>query len=589
MKKYYQILGISEQATLDEAKKAYRKLAMKYHPDRNPGNKNCEEQFKTAKEAFEKLEIHFQKIANTNSNELPPEVKKAYEQARQNQPNFWQNGNSGSQSRHNHNNTQQKKTESQNQSYAHQSHGAQSSHARSDQAKQAREQQKTPHQEKQDNNTQNTNTNTDGKRNFWQKAYDEKIRQEHARNQEQFKTQSQSQAKTDNNRTEGHAQTQENKANTNTNNAQKKSEKQNQSYGNHEFRLKLLLNEDIFFHSYSSSILKQLNALEDAGFENEESHKQLFHELYLVLKNRKSDTPWLEILALCRYLAKMIHAYGWHSDVMKSNEQQVQRLALLTLCQVFSLYINDYHLIVRQADYQKLSFIIEDSAEKMTAEMLHHFFTQPVKHPDFQMQLGTFVEQIKIEVFYKHGYPARKVDYLKMLSLHQEKQVLTGYIEQLASQNKHLYEELLSETRGGMVSFSAIVCLDNMPLHYTINRMKEMIAKQADTTDLVHHVLEHYPLFSVRNNKLALNLDNDTIRTPDALEKLLEEKGCVIKPWQAHESKTENTEDTQAHNEADNDSAHDNVPSSWTARKLVSSRGWLLRHFWMLQPTFLYL
>lgn len=587
MKKYYQILGISEQATLDEAKKAYRKLAMKYHPDRNPGNKNCEEQFKTVKEAFEKLEIHFQKIAN--GNELPPEVKKAYEQARHNQPNFWQNGNNSDKQ----NNTQQKKTQNQSRTNpgsntnTHQPHGTQHSHARSDQAKQAREQQKTPHQASKDNS--NHNTNTDAKRNFWQKAYDEQIRQEHAKNQEQFKAQPQSETKTDNNqtKTQSHAQAQENKSNTN--HAQKKSEKQNQSYGNHEFRLKLLLNEDIFFHSYSSSILKQLNALEDAGFENEESHRQLFHELYLVLKNRKTDTPWLEILALCRYLAKMIHAYGWHSDAMKSNEQQVQRLALLTLRQVFSLYINDYHLIVREADYQKLSFIIEDSDEKMTAEMLHHFFTQPVKHPDFQMQLGTFVEQIKIQVFYKHGYPARKVDYLKMLSLHQEKQVLTGYIEQLASQNKHLYEELLSETRRGMVSFSAIVCLDNMPLHYTINRMKEMIAKQTDTTDSVHHVLEHYPLFSVRNNKLALNLDNDTIRMPDALEKLLEEKGCVIKPWQAHESKTESTEDTQAHDEADNDSGHDNFPSSWTARKLASSQGWLLRHFWMLQPTFLYL
>jgi curved DNA-binding protein CbpA len=578
MKKYYQILGISEQATLDDAKKAYRKLAMKYHPDRNPGNKNCEEQFKTVKDAFEKLEIHFQKIANIN--ELPPEVKKAYEQARQNQPNFWQNGNQ--------NNTRQKKAESQNQSNVHQPNGTQHSHARN-------EQQKNPYQDNKDNSTKNTNTNTDSKRNFWQKAYDEKLRQEHARNQEQFKTQRQSEAKTDNHqtKTQSHAQAQENKSNTNsntnTNNAQKKSEKQSQSYGNHEFRLKLLLNEDIFFHNYSSSILKQLNALEDAGFENEESHKQLFHELYLVLKNRKSDTPWLEILALCRYLAKMIHAYGWHSDAMKINEQQVQRLALLTLRQVFSLYINDYHLIVREADYQKLSFIIEDSDEKMTAEMLHHFFTQPVKHPDFQMQLGTFVEQIKIQVFYKHGYPARKVDYLKMLSLHQEKQVLTGYIEQLASQNKHLHEELLSEIRRGMVSFSAIVCLDNMPLHYTINRMNEMIAKQADTTGSIHHVLEHYPLFSVRNNKLALNLDNDTIRTPDALEKLLEEKGCVIKPWQAHESKTESTEDNQVHDETDNHPEHDNIPSSWTTRKLASSQKWLLRYFWMLQPTFLYL
>ncbi|KAB2831833.1 MAG: DnaJ domain-containing protein, partial [Caedimonadaceae bacterium] len=52
---YYEVLGVPKDASADDMKKAYRKLAMKYHPDRNQGDKSAEHKFKELNEAYEVL------------------------------------------------------------------------------------------------------------------------------------------------------------------------------------------------------------------------------------------------------------------------------------------------------------------------------------------------------------------------------------------------------------------------------------------------------------------------------------------------------------------------------------------------------
>lgn len=77
-KDYYKLLGVDKKATQDEIKKAFRALAVKYHPDKNPGNKEAEETFKLANQANEVL-----------SN---PEKRKKYDELGENWQQYEQNG-----------------------------------------------------------------------------------------------------------------------------------------------------------------------------------------------------------------------------------------------------------------------------------------------------------------------------------------------------------------------------------------------------------------------------------------------------------------------------------------------------------------
>ena len=52
---YYEVLGVNREANATELKKAYRQLALKHHPDKNPGDNAAEEKFKEAAEAYEVL------------------------------------------------------------------------------------------------------------------------------------------------------------------------------------------------------------------------------------------------------------------------------------------------------------------------------------------------------------------------------------------------------------------------------------------------------------------------------------------------------------------------------------------------------
>lgn len=103
MSDYYEILGVSKNATTDEIKKAYRSLAFKYHPDRNPGDAVAEEKFKQISAAYDVLGDEakrrnydlggYSESASANANSSAQYQQRQYQYTYQNpfgDENFWQ-------------------------------------------------------------------------------------------------------------------------------------------------------------------------------------------------------------------------------------------------------------------------------------------------------------------------------------------------------------------------------------------------------------------------------------------------------------------------------------------------------------------
>ena len=80
--KYYRILGVDSLSTMEEIKTAYRALAMKYHPDRNPNDKAAEDKFKEIQKAYEVLEER-KLLFTPKINALRSKAKKQEDESRE--------------------------------------------------------------------------------------------------------------------------------------------------------------------------------------------------------------------------------------------------------------------------------------------------------------------------------------------------------------------------------------------------------------------------------------------------------------------------------------------------------------------------
>lgn len=426
---HFKNLGLSETATFSDVKKSYRKLAMKYHPDRNQGQdiSYAESQFKIVKLSYEILETHFKTKESFVFEEISSTPR------------------------------------SSTKDNAYHSHY-----------------QKDPYQQ------------------YKEQAFQEK----------------ESEAKEKQKRTE------QKKAETSY--TQKNTQK-DKSFNHPFFNHLLILNTDIFKTNLKSKLIEDISkqslnySADNFSDKNRQSYIQFFNLYYPSLAQHKEKYHWLETLSLIQYLNEIIPKISPHKYL--TYQQQMKRIVSEVIVLAFGEYIQ-YHPLIKYYN-ENGNFCIEDNEKKIQNESLHEFFLTPIKVHAFKTNFKSIIEEFNIGIHYFSGYSLKKIDYLKNLTIYEEKQVLEKNFELLFFKDKSICARIIQETENGMVSISALSSLDNMPLHYFVNRFREILNNPKDNNIR----FEKLNLFIFKTNKLTLNLNNPVIKIPNALEKLLYSMG----------------------------------------------------------------
>lgn len=432
---HFKNLGLSETATFSDVKKSYRKLAMKYHPDRNQGQdiNYAESQFKIVKLSYEALEAHFSILNNTQEPFIFEDI------------------------------TSKSKPSAKDNSYH--------SHYQKDPYQQYKEQ---ATQEKQPAPKKEQNKNERGK---------------------------------------------ESEKSRHTQNTQQEEIKKNNHSHNTFFNHLLILNTDIFKPILKSNLMEEIAkqalnyTVHNFSDKNKPFFIQFFNLYYPSLSQHKEKYHWLETLSLTQYLSEIIPKISPNKYL--NYQQQMKRITSEAISIAFGEYIQSHPLIKHYNTNG--NFCIEDVEKKIQNESLYEFFLTPINAHGFKTNLKSIIKQFNIGIHYLSGYSLKKIDYLKILTIYEEKQVLENNVELLFFKDKNICAKIIQETENGIVSISALTSLDNIPLHYFINRFREILNNPQDLD--IH--FEKLNLFIFKTNKLTLNLNNPVIKIPNALEKLL--------------------------------------------------------------------
>lgn len=468
MNKYHVILGVSPTATQDEIKRAYRKLAMKYHPDRN-NTVEAEEKFKTIKEAYEKLDAQFVVV------ELPEDIRDIFKKAQKNAPTS--NAKKDTQSHSGQNNTEKPKPKYQTQS--------------------------TQTQNKYANAYARAQNEADTEFKFTEKTFEKKEAtkpsEKSAQSNTHEPTSSEPIKKTASHQEASFSKPQE------KNYSQKKTQTAKPN--------------SIFNLNFSSKILDELNYLADKTKWTPSTFIENFNKL-------KKDTHlhWFEKLALCQFLYELTQSPNQVN--LKEHSNTIKALTLGVVKESFHYFV-DSEKADLAVNLEKKQLTIQNyNDDKSLKTFFAEFFLHSIKHPSYQINLFNLIKEMKIDIFYFHPNSPKMTNFSQYLEIHLEKEVLEQHLDLLKIQNKSSWEKLKQETQEGFVSLSAIACLQNVPLHYSISRINEINQQKGS--------LEKYSFFKLKEENLTLNLNCSYIIEEEGLEKLLQEKGFTVENWKVY-------------------------------------------------------